>query len=52
MENPNVTLRLQCDPLEGLRLVAYVTDTDGLLVEFVDVPADGEVNLLWSQATK
>jgi hypothetical protein len=52
MENQTVTIRIQCDPASGLQLIAYCQDPDGLTVEYVEIPSDGNVNLAWAQAVK
>jgi hypothetical protein len=47
MEN-TVTIRIQSDGC-GITLLAYIQTENDLVVEHVDVPTDGEVNLLWSR---
>jgi hypothetical protein len=43
-----VTLRIQQDA-NGLMLQCYGATDEHMQVEWIDVPANGDVNLLWSR---
>ena len=45
MEEQNITIRYVAN--DGIALLVYISDADGMIVEFVDVATTQDVNTCW-----